>query len=177
MFQAQGGVTIALTSGPFGFKGPTQTQTVRDEILQAAGCQDQVKSEELQLHTPPGSGSFQPCWRLEEPATLKEQLSQRPLEGRGCHQCWSPGAFPTLPVLHPEPRIPAAAGEGKPATCSLPLPSAPPCPLTPLGVMLSHILEAGFTVLQSTFLSFSQHQSPPVKPESWECTHFIGKRN
>lgn len=33
---------------------------------------------------------------MQEPAPLKKQLSQRPLEGRRC-QCWSPGA--SLPYL------------------------------------------------------------------------------
>lgn len=95
MFQAQGGVTNTLID-LLASRNPLR-QTGRDEILQAAGCQDQVKSKELQLHMPSHSGSFQPCWRrLEEPATLKKQLSQRPLEGRH-HQCWSPGAF--LPYL------------------------------------------------------------------------------
>ena len=114
--------------------------------------------------------------RLEEPATQKRQLSQRPLEGRRC-QCWSPGA--SLPYLFstPEPGVPAAAGEGKPAACSLPLP--PPHSsrlLTPLGVMLSHILEADsqftkhFSVLFSTSVPSRETRKLGAPP------HFIGKK-
>lgn len=87
-----------------------------------------------------------------------------------------PRCLPALPVLHPEPRIPAAAGEGKPATCSLPLPPPHSCPLTPLGVMLSHILEAGsqftknFSVLFSTSVPSRETRKLGAPP------HFIGKK-
>lgn len=88
-----------------------------------------------------------------------------------------PRCFPTLPVLHPEPRIPAAAGEGKPATYSLLLP--PPhssCPLTPLGVMLSHILEAGSQFTKHFSVLFSTSVPSCDTRKLGAPSHFIGKK-
>ena len=147
----------SCTDGPLGSKEPNHTEIGREGTLQPRCATKRPSSTASSLPPTKSSPLSYPAGRQEPPATLREQASQRPLEGR-CLQCGSRGAS------HPPSSLPRAQdscshwrGQGSPPPASHLL-CAPPAAHSARSYDLSHS-------------GSSQHHSSPRRPESWRHRH------